>query len=471
LSLDDHDGLVSASDAGAAVPIRLVAEAGLEAALAEPRLKALATQAEFKAQAGRLLLVNAADGTLEAVLLGLGKGGDPMLARGLPSRLPPGDYRFEGDAGLRPDLLALAWAFGGRVFDRYKADLRAKADRRPRLVVEGDVAALRRTAHACALARDMVDTPANDMGPRQIESIAREIAEQFGAEIAVTEGEALRVGYPAVAAVGRAAAPERAPRMIELSWSGGGPDAPLVALVGKGVVFDTGGLDLKPSAGMRIMKKDMGGAAHALALGRMVMAAGLKLRLVVLLAVAENAVGGDAMRPGDVLDTRKGLTVEVGNTDAEGRLVLADALHRAAEHAPELTLDFATLTGAARVALGPELPPLFTDDEALAAEILDAARTEHDPVWRMPLWPGYAASLDSEVADLANDPAGWAQAGAVTAALFLKRFAPETGAWAHLDVFAWNARGRPGWPVGGEVFAVRALFKVLSDRYGPRQEP
>jgi leucyl aminopeptidase len=466
LSPDIHDGLVSATDAGPFVPIRLVTEAGLEAALSEPRLQALAAQGEFKAQPGRLLLVNGADGALEAALLGVGKGEDPMLARGLPPRLPPGGYRIVETAGLREDLLALAWAFGSRVFDRYKADLRAKAERRPRLLVDGDLAALRRAAHACALARDMVDTPANDMGPRQIESIAREIAPAHGAGIEVTEGEALAAAYPAVAAVGRAAVPERAARMIEITWSGAGPEAPLVAVVGKGVVFDTGGLDLKPSASMRLMKKDMGGAAHALALARMVMGAKLPVRLVVLIPAVENAVAGDAMRPGDVLNTRKGLTVEVGNTDAEGRLILADALARAAELAPALTLDFATLTGAARAALGPELPPLFTDDEALAGEIAAAARSEHDPVWRMPLWPGYAASLDSEVADLANDPAGWAQAGAVTAALFLKRFAPETGAWAHFDVFAWNPRGRPGHPVGAEVFAVRALFKVLSDRYG-----
>jgi leucyl aminopeptidase len=206
--------------------------------------------------------------------------------------------------------------------------------------------------------------------------------------------------------------------------------------------------------------------AHALALARMVMGAGLPVRLKVLVPAVENAVGGDAMRPGDVLNTRRGLTVEVGNTDAEGRLILADALQRAAEFDPALTVDFATLTGAARAALGPELPPMFTDDETLAAELIAAAEAEHDPVWRMPLWQGYAAALDSEVADLANDPAGWAQAGAVTAALFLKRFAPETGAWVHFDVFAWNPRGRPGWPVGGEVFAVRAVFKVLSDRYG-----
>jgi leucyl aminopeptidase len=320
-------------------------------------------------------------------------------------------------------------------------------------------------AHACALARDMVNTPANDLGPLQIETIAREIAQHFGASISVSTGaDLLSDNYPAVHAVGRAADPARAPRMIEMTWGEAG--APVLALIGKGVVFDTGGLDLKPSAGMRLMKKDMGGAAHALALARMVMAAGLKVRLAVLIPVVENAVSGDAMRPGDVLASRKGLTIEVGNTDAEGRLILADALARAAELQPRLTLDFATLTGAARVALGPQVIAFYTDDDGLAGEIAAASQTQEDMVWRMPLWPGYEDSLDSEIADMANDPAGWAQAGSVTAALFLKRFAPTQGSWAHFDIFAWNPKSRPGYPVGAEVQAIRACFKMLSDRYG-----
>jgi leucyl aminopeptidase len=243
------------------------------------------------------------------------------------------------------------------------------------------------------------------------------------------------------------------------------PELPLVARVGIGVVFDTGGLDIKPAAGMRNMKKDMGGSAHALALGRLVMQAGLKVRLVVLVAAVENAISADAFRPGDILSTRAGLTVEVGNTDAEGRLILADALARAGEHQPDLTLDFATLTGAARIALGPELPPVYTDDEALAADLLDAARRVRDPLWRMPLWPGYRDSLNSEIADLRNDSAPWAQAGSVTAALFLQRFAPKTGAWAHLDIFAWNPRARPGHPEGGEAQSLRACFAMLRSRY------
>jgi leucyl aminopeptidase len=309
----------------------------------------------------------------------------------------------------------------------------------------------------------MINTPANDMGPRQIETIAREIAEQYGAQITVIEGEGLlEANYPAVHAVGRAATPERAPRMIEIAWGEAG--RPLVAIVGKGVVFDTGGLDVKPSSGMRLMKKDMGGAAHALALGRMIMAAGLPVRLVVLTPVVENAISAEAMRPGDVIGSRKGLTIEIGNTDAEGRLILADALTRAAELEPALTLDLATLTGAARAALGPQLPPFFTDDEALAAAISRHAEAQNDPLWRLPLWKGYAEALDTDIADLKNDSDAWAQAGAVTAALFLQRFAPS-GAWAHFDIFGWNSKGGPGRPAGGEAQAIRALYAMIRERF------
>ncbi|HEX7884432.1 MAG TPA: leucyl aminopeptidase family protein, partial [Phenylobacterium sp.] len=277
------------------------------------------------------------------------------------------------------------------------------------------------------------------------------------------EGEGLlEANYPAIHAVGRAADPARSPRFIEISW--GQPGRPLVCIVGKGVVFDTGGLDIKPSGGMRLMKKDMGGAAHALALGRMVMAAELPVRLSVLVPVVENAISGDAMRPGDVLASRKGLSIEVGNTDAEGRLILADALTRACELEPALTIDMATLTGAARIALGPQLPPFFTDDDELAAQIDSAAQAESDPLWRMPLWKPYADALDSDVAEIKNDPDGWAQAGSVTAALFLQRFAP-TGPWVHLDIFAWNPRARPGVPAGGEAQAIRGLYRMIRERF------
>jgi leucyl aminopeptidase len=255
--------------------------------------------------------------------------------------------------------------------------------------------------------------------------------------------------------------------MIEIAWRGSaaGDASPLVALVGKGVAFDTGGLDIKPSAGMRLMKKDMGGAAHALALARMVMGDDLPVRLVVLVPAVENSISGDAMRPGDVIGSRAGLSIEVGNTDAEGRLILADALTRAGEHEPDLTLDFATLTGAARVALGPEVTPLYTADDALAADLMQAGAALADPIWRMPLWPGYVEALDSDIADIKNDPDGWAQAGSVTAALFLQRFAPVTGLWAHFDVFAWNPKARPGQPVGAEAQTIRAVHAVLKARF------
>ena len=463
------DVLIALRQAAApAIPVHLVTEADLDAVLssAAPMARAVAAAAAFTGKASQALILPGADGETQAVLFGLGKGGDVMALRGLPSKLAPGDYSL-GDSPFPIQQAALAFALGSYRFDRYKKE---PGKPRPRLVVE-DAAAraeAERIAHATALARDMVNTPANDMGPLQIETIAREIAAAFGAQITVVTGDALlEANYPVIHAVGRAAAAHRAPRMIEIRWAGSGAafDAPLIALVGKGVVFDTGGLDIKPSAGMRWMKKDMGGAAHALALARLVMGADLPVGLAVLIPVVENAIAGDAMRPGDVLNSRAGLTIEVGNTDAEGRLILADALTRAAELEPALTIDLATLTGAARVALGPEVIPFYTADEALAAETASAAANLSDPLWRMPLWAGYEPSLDSEIADLKNDPDPWAQAGSVTAALFLQRFAPKSGAWMHLDIFAWSSRGRPGWPAGAEAQAIRALYAVLKARY------
>lgn len=449
---------------GAAIPVHALTEAEVAGFLeqASPLARGAAKLAEFKGKAGQAVTLLSAEGEPEQVLYGLGGAPDALAFRALPARLSPGTYRIaKAPDGLSADQIALAFALGSYRFDRYKGHGAEK----PKLVADGaDVAEVRHLAHACALARDMVNTPANDMGPLQVETIAREIAEQYGAQITVITGEGLlEANYPAVHAVGRAAVPERAPRMIEIAW--GEADAPVVAIVGKGVVFDTGGLDIKPSAGMRLMKKDMGGAAHALALGRMVMAAGLKVRLVVLVPTVENAISGDAMRPGDVLASRKGLSIEVGNTDAEGRLILADALTRAAELEPVLTLDFATLTGAARVALGPQLPPFYTDDETLAAGIETHARAAADPLWRMPLWKGYVEALESDVAEIKNDPDGWAQAGSVTAALFLQRFAPQ-GAWAHFDIFAWNPRSRPGSPAGAEAQAIRGLYGLLKERFG-----
>ena len=458
--------LIPASDQ-TVIPVHAVRRDGLEALLQRrgARVRTQAKTQAFTAAAGQVCLIGRGDGQVERVLFGLGDQDrpNPMLFRGLAAKLPAGDYAIA--AGLRnvaPLMIAVAWSLGQHAFDRYKP----RPDRaRPRLVTGPgtDLATARRIAHACALARDMIDAPANDMGPLQIETIAREIAEAYGASLSVITGEDLHdANYPAVHAVGRAAGPGRAPRMIELTWGDAGH--PLIALVGKGVVFDTGGLDLKPSAGMRLMKKDMGGAAHALALGRMIMDAGLPVRLVVLVPAVENAVSGDAMRPGDIIATRKGLSVEIGNTDAEGRLILADALARAAELDPELTLDFATLTGAARAALGPQLVPFYTADDGLARGIEAAAVRTTDPVWRMPLWPGYAEAVEGDISDLRNDPEGWAQAGSVTAALFLQRFAPSLG-WVHFDIFAWNPKSRPGWPVGAEAQTIRALYDELERRY------
>jgi len=455
--------LISAAD-GEAIPLHAVGKQELDSFLAR-RPPAARTQLEvqsFKGALGQACAVMRGDGRIWFAVVGLGgeERPDAMALRAASAKLPSGDYKLRGVRGISGLQAAIAWGLGSYVFDRYKP---RPSRRIARLVVaEEDLAEARRVCHACALARDMVNTPANDLGPLQIETIAREIAEHYRAKIKVTVGEDLReAGYPAVLAVGRAAEPERAPRMIEMTW---GEQGPLLAIVGKGVTFDTGGLDLKPSSSMRLMKKDMGGAAHALALGRMIMDAGLKVRLVVLVPAVENAVSGGAMRPGDVISSRKGLSIEVGNTDAEGRLILADALARAAEFEPELTIDMATLTGAARVALGPQVIPFFTDDDKLAREIEATSGRVSDPLWRLPLWQGYMEAVEGEIADLRNDPEGWAQAGSVTAALFLRRFAPE-GSWVHLDIFAWNPKSRAGWPVGAEAQAIRALYDLVTRRF------
>lgn len=380
------------------------------------------------------------------------------LAR-LAERLPADSYRVEG---VEPGAGMLGWLLAQHRFERY----RKVEGTGPRVLLTGEpgrIEAVVREAAATARVRDLVDTGASDLGPAELAVVAASVGEAHGARLTVTEGRELERGFPMIHIVGAAASRQRAPRLIELDW--GRDDHPRVAIVGKGVCFDSGGLDLKPSAGMRLMKKDMGGAAHALALAELVMAARLPVRLHMLIPAVENAVGSDAFRPGDVLRTRAGLTVENTNTDAEGRLILADALTRAGEERPELILDFATLTGAARVALGPDLPPLFTDDERLAADLIAAGQALHDPIWRLPMWDGYDEMLKSEIADLVNAAEG-AFAGAITAALFLRRFAPKGTAWAHLDVFAWRPVARPGRPKGGDAFGVRAAFAMLSARYG-----
>ena len=375
--------------------------------------------------------------------------------------LPAGTYRIAGDAAAGGSPGDLGWLLGQYRFDRYrKAD-----DEGARILLTADAARREETLHlaeATATVRDLVNTPAADCGPADLESAAEALARRHGAQLTVTRGDLLEQGYPMIHAVGIAASRDRHPRLIELEW--GDPAHPRIAIVGKGVTFDTGGLDIKPAAGMKLMKKDMGGAAHALALAGLVMAANLPVRLHLLVPAVENSIAGNAFRPGDVLRTRAGLTVENTNTDAEGRLILGDALTRAGEGRPALILDYATLTGAARVALGPDLPPLFSNDDALADALLAAGVALGDPLWRMPLWDGYDAELKSDIADLVNSPDG-GMAGAVVAALFLRRFVPKDTAWAHMDVFAWRPATKPGRPKGGDAFGLRAAFQVLKDRY------
>ncbi|WP_118856925.1 leucyl aminopeptidase family protein [Sphingomonas mesophila] len=387
----------------------------------------------------------------------------PWCLAKLGEALPPGNYRLStGD----PHNAALGWLLAQHRFTRYKSKARpAKAARVLLTSKPADIAHWVRLAEATALVRDLVDTPAADLGPAELEQVARDLAAASDARLTVTSGDALAQGYPMVAAVGGAAARGREPRLIELEW--GDPAHPRVAIVGKGVCFDSGGLDIKPAAGMRLMKKDMGGAAHALALARLITGAGLPVRLHLLIPAVENAISGAAYRPGDVLTSRNGLTVEVDNTDAEGRLVLADAFTRAAEAEPELMIDFATLTGAARIALGPDLPALFCNDEALAGALSAAASEAHDPLWRMPLWDNYDDMLKSDVADLANS-GDTPMAGSVTAALFLRRFVPAGLPWAHLDTFAWMPAAKPGRPKGGEALGLRAVFALIEARYAPK---
>jgi len=373
--------------------------------------------------------------------------------------LPVGTYRL---AGGSPGAAALGWILGQYRFARYRADDNAAG---PRVLLTPDPAqvdAVVREAEAVALVRDLVNTPAADMGPAALEDEAARLAKQHGAVLTVTRGADLASGYPMIHAVGLAAAREHAPRLIELEW--GSPVHPRVAIVGKGVCFDSGGLDIKPASGMRLMKKDMGGAAHALALAQLIMQARLPVRLHLLVPAVENAIAGNAFRPGDVLTSRKGLTIEIANTDAEGRLVLADALTRAVENDPALIIDFATLTGAARVALGPDLPATFANDDTLAEAALAAGVAQDDPLWRMPLHAGYDEMLKSDVADLNNAPEG-GFAGAVTAALFLQKFVPGTVSWLHLDTFAWRSAPRPGRPRGGDALGLRAIWGMLRSRF------
>ena len=419
--------------------------------------------AGFKGEAGRILHLPDAEGGLAGALLGLGKEDFEPWPHAALVTLPPGVYVLAELLDPREATrAAIGFALGTYAFTRYRETAKQPEPRRLVLPAGADLANVRRTVEAIALVRDLVNTPASDMGPAELADAAIALADRHGAAVSVIVGEDLLAsGYPMIHAVGRAST--RPPRLIDIRW--GDPDAPKVTLVGKGVCFDSGGLDIKPSSAMLLMKKDMGGAANVLGLAHMIMDAGLAVRLRVLVPAVENSVSGDSFRPGDVLASRKGLSVEIGNTDAEGRLVLADALAEADEEKPDLIVDMATLTGAARVALGPDLPAVFTPDNDLAAALSAHGGMERDPSWRLPLWPPYARMLDSKVADLNNVSDG-AFAGAVTAALFLQRFVAETRRWVHVDLYAWNGKPGPGRPVGGEAMTMRAFFALIAERYG-----
>jgi leucyl aminopeptidase len=454
--------IFSAGASAAAIPIWFVTIATYKDVRERlsPAARTFADAAGFEPKPGQYLALPG-EGGLSGILFGLENASDArdlFLPGRLPQQLPSGVYRFANDPH-DARLAALAFALGAYRFTRYhksegrkiKLDLPQSLDRED----------LERVVEAVTLVRDLVNTPANDMGPADLEEAARTLAAKHGAGARATVGDdLLRENFPLIHAVGRAAA--RQPRLIDLTW--GDVDDPRVTLVGKGVCFDSGGLDIKPESSMLNMKKDMGGAATALALAHMIMSRKLRLRLRVLIPAVENSISGAAFRPRDIYTSRNGITVEIGNTDAEGRLILADALTLADEDNPELIFDFATLTGAARVALGPDVPPFFTDDDQLADKLMAHAAAENDPLWRLPLWRPYDEMLESKVADINNVGSG-GQAGAITAALFMRRFV-SAKSWAHFDVFAWSPRSRPGRPEGGDCQAARAIYALLAARYG-----
>ncbi|MBK1656937.1 leucyl aminopeptidase family protein [Paracraurococcus ruber] len=453
---------LAAPDA-ATLPLHCVAPADLAALRARlaPEAAGFLDASGFAARAQDLRLLPGGTGIAGAVL-GLGEGEvTPWAFGGLSQALPSGSAWHLADPAPGPEA-ALGWCLGAYRYSRFKAPGRAPAQLRP---PAGAGRALQ-AAEAAWRVRDLINAPANHLGPAELAQAVQDLATMHGARCRILDGVALQEGFPALAAVGQASI--RAPRVAMLEW--GAPGAPLVALCGKGVCFDSGGLDLKPASGMLRMKKDMGGAAILLGVAEMVMRAGLPVRLLLLVGAVENAVAGNAFRPGDVLRTRAGLTVEVGNTDAEGRLVLADLLAFAAEHDPALILDAATLTGAARTALGPDLPALFTPQDSLAATLLEAGEQGHDPVWRLPLHAGYDAWLDSAVADI-NNVSTRTMAGAIIGGLFLRRFVPTGTAWAHMDVYAWNDGSRPGRPEGGEAQGMRAIFGAIENMFGGRPGP
>ena len=454
-------GLIATADHAdtPALPLHVMTSAAFAdwSARQSATLQAWLSAQQFTAAAGSHALLPGSDGLAGAVL-GIGDAHDPFAYAHAPYALPAGDWRLadplDSDATA---ALQLGWGLGSYRFTRYRDATRAPA----RLVCDVDADAAAQLA-ACIRARDLINTPTEHMGPDEMEAVARAIAQTHGADIDVLAGDDLLAhNFPAIHAVGRAS--HRAPRLIVLRW--GDAAHPHVAIVGKGVCFDTGGLDIKAAAGMRNMKKDMGGAAHAIALAELIMARKLPVRITLLVPAVENAIGPNAYRPGEVIATRKGISVEIDNTDAEGRIVLCDALTYAAEQSPQLILDFATLTGAARIALGPDLPVLFSNDDALADDWLAAGIRGFDPLWRMPLHRPYLRYLTSGVADLANSSAT-TMAGCITAALYLERFVPSELPWAHLDVYSWNDSDRPGRPAGGEAQALRSCYAMLKARFG-----
>ncbi|MEE8043054.1 MAG: leucyl aminopeptidase family protein [Pseudomonadales bacterium] len=425
------------------------------------RTRRWAQSAGFKAEAGSICLVPGEQGELERVLVGVKSSDDPFALGALSRELPEGDYYLDAPwSGESQQSAALGWALGAYQYTRYRD---SKATLARLCVADGvDLESVNHQAQAIYQVRDLINTPPEDMMPGQLACAVEALGQRFGARVNVVEGDGLLAGnLPIIHAVGRAS--HHLPRLVDLQW--GDASNPKVTLVGKGVCFDSGGLDIKTAAGMRLMKKDMGGAAHAIGLAHMIMAHGLPVRLRLLIPAVENAVSGNAYHPGDVLRSRKGISVEIHNTDAEGRLVMCDALTLGGEDAPELMFDFSTLTGAARVALGPDLPAMFCNDDELSEGLLAAADEMKDPVWRMPLFDPYREMLDSKVADIVN-AASNGQGGAITAALFLKEFVPNGTAWAHFDLMAWNSRTRPGRPEGGEAMGLRAVFKYLQGRYG-----
>ena len=460
--MSDKNALIQPDRGQSATTIHLVDKDGLEAfrkALAAPQRAALEAH-RFEADGYDYAVLPDGDGW--SVVSGVANTANLSswcLAK-LAEKLPAGTYRL---ASGEPGPAMFGWITGQYRFDRYLSEPNEEA---PRVLLTGEVKAIDAVtaeAEAVELVRDLVNTPAEDMGPAQLEAEAENLHKAFRAEIKVTRGDMLEREFPMVYAVGRAASRSHAPRMIELEW--GDPEHPRVAIVGKGVCFDSGGLDIKPSAGMLLMKKDMGGAAHALALARLIMQARLPVRLHLLVPAVENAVAGNSFRPGDVLRSRAGLSVEIGNTDAEGRLILGDALARAGEEAPDLILDFATLTGAARVAVGPDLPALFAREDTTADALLAAGKAHDDACWRLPLHDGYREYLKSDVADI-NNSGSSGFAGASTAALFLDTFVPKGMDWAHFDTFAWRPTAKPGRPKGGAALGLRAAWHMLQERYG-----